>query len=145
MLEGFEYTFFNQSIADKFISFLNQKNITGNLDEEEDFMTGDSTYIVRIQTSLDDALAADIEVYYDDLLFGEQASLIDGNNEDGALADICGVQVKLSNGEFTTIAVHPEIMNKLLSVLSIDEIQAFMAQVAEDIENPKSGPICRRK
>jgi hypothetical protein len=30
-------------------------------------------------------------------------------------------------------------------VLSIDEVQKCLAQVAEDIENPKAGPICRRE
>lgn len=70
--------------------------------------------------------------------------MVDGNDGDGAVADACGIQLQLSNGEFTTVAIDPEIMNKLLSVLSVEEIQSFMSQVAEDIENPKSGPICRR-
>jgi uncharacterized small protein (DUF1192 family) len=89
-------------------------------------------------------MAEELETLYSDLLFGDQAAQIEGN-EEGAVADACGVQIKLASGEFTTVAIHPTIMNKILSVLSIDEVQKCLAQVAEDIENPKAGPICRRE
>lgn len=143
MLEGFEYTFFNQNIAEKFIIFLDQQHIDSRLDQEE-VISGDITYTVILTSQITDPAVETIEQYYDELLFGEQAALIDGNSESGALADVCGIQIQLKDGDFTTVAIQPDIMNKLLEVLSVDEIQTFISQVAEDIEEPKSGPICRR-
>lgn len=144
MLDSFEYTFFDEEIAQKFcrhIEGMGQKALV----RTEEAVSGEGmTYEVSIDGTLDDDAAAQLEDLYSEMLFGEQAAQIEGNVS-GAIADACGVQVQLSNGEFTTVAIHPEIMNKILSVLTIEEVQKFLAQVAEDIENPKSGPICRRE
>lgn len=37
--------------------------------------------------------------------------------------------------------INPEIMNKILSVLSITKLQSLLVKVAEDIEEPKAGPF----
>lgn len=144
MLENFEYTFFDRPIAEKFVQFAASVNAVAKIREEKTPMD-ETSFEVSIEGSLSDDNAEKLEDYYSDLLFGEQAAQIEGNDSDGVLADACGVQVKLESGQYTTVAIHPEIMNKILSVLSVDELQAFLAQVAEDIENPKSGPICSRK
>ena len=144
MLENFEYTFFDQPIAEKFAAFAKTHNLDADI-REETSPYGEASFEVSIKGSLDDEQADVLEEYYSDLLFGEQAAQFEGNGSDGALADACGVQVKLESGEYTTVAIKPEIMNKILSVLTIDELQSFLAQVAEDIENPKAGPICSRK
>jgi len=106
--------------------------------------TDDDSFTIKIAGGLNDDMMEKIEDEYSDMLFGEQAAQVEGNDSSGAIADACGVQVQLSSGQFTTVAVHPEVMNKILSVLSIDELQQFLSQVAEDIENPKMGPICSR-
>jgi len=143
MLDNFEYTFFDENIAKKFSSFIVSKGYIANIRQEKS-LNDEYTYEVSIAEKIDDAAAELFEDYYSELLFGEQASLIEGNSDHGAEADSCGVQVQLKNGDFTTIAINPEIMNKILSVLSITELQVFLAKVAEDIEEPKTGPICSR-
>jgi len=139
-----EYLFFNESLAKRFADFCNAKNIATQIVVEEEH-TGDASYSIQLADITDSALMDEVEEHYNDLFFGEQAAEIEGNTESGAVADACGVQVQLLSGEYTTVAIHPEIMNKILSVLSIDELQSFLSQVAEDIENPKSGPICSRE
>lgn len=144
MLENFEYTFFDLPIAEKFVAFAKKHNIDANVREEKTPLD-ETSFEVSVQGSLNDEQADALEEYYSDLLFGEQAAQIEGNSSEGVLADACGVQVKLESGLYTTVAIKPEIMNKILSVLTVDELQSFLAQVAEDIENPKTGPICSRK
>jgi len=139
-----EYLFFSESLAMRFAAFCNDKAIPTEVDAETSF-SGDDTYNVLLADITDDSLMEEVEAFYNDLFFGEQAAEIEGNNESGAMADACGVQVQLQSGQFTTVAIHPEIMNKLLSVLTVSELQSFLSQVAEDIENPKDGPICRRE
>lgn len=143
MLDNFEYTFFDQQIAEKFSRFIKEKGFTAEIRQETSPNDG-YTYEVAVEETLNDDDAEVFEDYYADLLFGEQASLVEGNAGDGASADSCGVQVQLKSGIYTTIAINPEIMNKILSVLSITELQSFLAKVAEDIEEPKVGPICQR-
>lgn len=142
MLDQFEYTFFDANIAS---SFAKQCESMGfNVEQRaEESPTGENLFEVLILDAMNDEQAEQIEEIYSDMLFGEQAAQIEGNDGE-AIADVCGVQVQLVSGAFTTVAIHPKIMNKILSVLTIDELQKFLAQVAEDIENPKDGPICRR-
>ena len=143
MLDQFEYTFFDAEIAQHFAEQCQALGLKTETAADES-PTGEDLFEVKVLGSLTDELAEQIEEIYSDILFGEQAAQIEGNQGE-AIADACGVQVQLASGEFTTVAVHPKIMNKILSVLTIDELQKFLAQVAEDIENPKSGPICRRE
>jgi len=138
-----EYLFFDRSLADRFMEGCRPYVEKVQIITEQTPSDGDA-YSVVIEGLLSDSEAASIEQLYDELFFGEQAALIEDNGEAGALADVCGVQVQLSTGQYTTVAIEPNIMNKLLSVLTIDELQQFLAQVAEDIEFPKTGPICQR-
>ena len=144
MLEDIGFTFFSRPVAEKFVAHCANHQLVAKIEFEETF-SGEASYQVELLETIDDAMLEQLEDYYSELLFGEEAAQIDGNNDEGALADACGVQVQLQSGQYTTVAIEPEIMNKILSVLSIDELQSFLAQVAEDIENPKSGPICSRK
>lgn len=139
-----EYMFFSETLAARFQEYCAERGVDARL-EIDLLPDGDRAFMVRLsEQGMQDSDVEVIEEQYSELFFGEQAALIDGNSNDGALADLCGVQVQLESGDFTTVAIEPQIMNKLLSVLSIDELQAFLSQVAEDIEHPKSGPICRR-
>lgn len=144
MLNNLEYTFFDQKFADQFIQECTQMGFETTLKKDES-PTGEALFDITIVSGLTDAQTEQIEDLYSDILFGGQAAEIEGTEGEGVVSDACGVQVQLASGDFTTIAVHPEIMNKILSVLTIDELQKFLAQVAEDIENPKIGPICKRK
>ena len=142
MLNNFEYTFFDQQVTEKFSQFVKDKGFNVNI-RQENSINETYSYEVSIVETLDDDSVAIFEHYYADLLFGEQAALVEGNGENGAIADACGVQVQLKNRDFTTIAIEPEIMNKILSVLTTTELQSFLAKVAEDIEEPKIGSICQ--
>lgn len=143
-MEQMEYLFFNESLAKRFVGLCGEQSVEATIEAGESF-SGDASYNVRLADITDDALMETVEEFYNDLFFGEQAAEIEGNSNNGALADACGVQVQLQSGQFTTVAIHPEIMNKLLTVLTVQEVQSFLSQVAEDIENPKDGPICRRE
>ena len=144
MTEQMEYLFFNELLAKRFVDFCGELGAQATIEAGESF-NGEASYNVMLADITDDTLMEAVEEFYNELFFGEQAAEIEGNSDSGALADACGVQVQLQSGQFTTVAIHPEIMNKLLSVLSVTELQSFLSQVAEDIENPKDGPICSRE
>ncbi len=139
-----EYVFFDESLAKRFQQYCNGLGIKTDL-EADVTHTDDDSFTIKIVEELSEETTEKIEEEYGEMLFGEQASMVEGNDDAGAIADACGVQVQLQSGQFTTVAIHPEVMNKILSVLTIDELQQFLSQVAEDIENPKMGPICSRK
>lgn len=144
MDDSMEYMFFDEILAKRFKTYCEGLGIETEF-EKDITHTDDDSFSIIIAGGLDDDLMEKIEDEYGEMLFGEQAAQVEGNDDGGAIADACGVQVQLSTGQYTTVAIHPEIMNKILSVLSIDELQQFLSQVAEDIETPKMGPICSRK
>ena len=132
-----EYVFFDEALAENFKCFCEQLNIHCQIQQSLTH-TEDDEFTILINEELSDELMDKVESCYSDMLFGEQAAQIEGNPSEGALADACGVQIQLQSGEFTNVAVHPDIMNKILSVLTTDELQSLLVQVAEDIENPKN-------
>ena len=144
MTEQMEYLFFSEPLAQRFVGFCSEQGVDAKIEAEVSF-TGDDSFNVLLDDITSDALMEAVEEAYNALFFGEQAAQIEGTNQDGVLADACGVQVQLQSGQFTTVAIHPEIMNKLLNVLTVNELQSFLSQVAKDIENPKGGSICQRK
>ncbi|NPA71929.1 MAG: hypothetical protein GXO35_03755 [Gammaproteobacteria bacterium] len=144
MDELMEYVFFDLSLAERFKAYCESLEVAATLKSDVTY-SDIPEFTVSIADDLAEAQTEKIEELYAELLFGEQASMIEGNDEQGAVADACGVQVQLASGIYTTVAIHPETMNKILSVLSIGELQTFLSQVAEDIENPKTGPICSRE
>ncbi|WP_245546770.1 hypothetical protein [Hydrogenovibrio halophilus] len=141
-MDTFDYVFFDRPLAESFAEQLNQQGIQASVLAVAE--TGEETVCeVQVRQALTDEQMDMVEALYDQRFFEDQAALIEGN-DGGAQADVCGVQLRLSSGDYTTVAIDPEIMNRLLSVLSIEEIQAFLHQVAEDIEHPKTGPVCQR-
>ncbi len=144
MDELMEYVFFDLKLAESFQDYCRGLGVDTAMISGETY-SGESEFTVNLPDYLDEWTVESIEEKYSELLFGRQASMIEGNSKEGAVADACGVQIQLQSGQFTTVAIHPEVMNKILSVLSIDELQKFLAQVAEDIENPKIGSVCSRE
>jgi len=138
-----EYVFFDAGLAERFTEQCNLLGVAAELKSDQTPL-GEASFSVSMSDLIQDHLMEAVESLYEDMLFGEQAALIEGNDERGAVADSCGMQIKLQSGAYTNIEIQPEIMNKLLSVLDSKELQSFIEQVAEDIENPKTESICER-
>ena len=140
--DTFDYVFFDLELAESFAKQLAQQGISAQVMTVAE--TGEEQVCeVQVRQALTETQIDALEALYDQRFFEDQAALIEGN-ESGAQADVSGVQIQLSSGDYTTVAIDPGIMNKLLSVLSVEELQQFLHQVAEDIEHPKSGPVCQR-
>jgi hypothetical protein len=141
-MDTFDHAFFDQALAQSFADQLTERGIAAQVMAVAE--TGEESVCeVQVRQALTPEQMDEVEALYDQRFFEDQAALIEGN-EVWAQADVSGVQVQLSTGDYTTVAIDPAIMNKLLSVLSIEELQQFLHQVAEDIEHPKSGPVCQR-
>jgi hypothetical protein len=126
-----DYLFFDMSLANRFADSVRQLGGTASVEP-----TPEGSLQVRVpQASLTDEAIEQAGDIYDELFFVEQAELME---EGGSQADACGVQLQLSTGEFTTIMMVPEQMNRLLSVFSPKEVQDLFAKVADAVENPQA-------
>ncbi len=55
-----------------------------------------------------------------------------------------GVNVTLSDGRVVQAAVDPKLMQRLLAVISPEELGELVNAVADAVENPDERPFCQR-
>jgi hypothetical protein len=129
----YEYMFFDEVIAQDFADACREQGISAEV------VVSEQINVCIPEAEADENLQI-LEALYDQYFFGEQASQVEIEHDDFSAS---GIQVQLASGQYTTIMIAPEIMNKLLSVFSLEELNQFMHQVAAAIENPNGGgSIC---
>ena len=135
-----EYLFFTRPITDQFIQTLTNKKIPWKESVES---VHDS---IVIQISEDDIgeYWDEIDDLYDELTLEDQKQLELGS-EDEADISTAGVYIQLKNGEQTVAQVNPDVLNRILSVLTSDELAEFIDIIAKSIESPDDAPICQRE
>lgn len=127
-----EYVFFDERLRDEFVTFVRDQGSVCEVRDDDDAL------IALVPEDIDDETGDRIDAHYDHLL-GETAALF----EDSLDKSVSGIQITLKNGTPCTIRLRPEIMNKALEGLTLDEFNELVETIASAVENPDSGPICK--
>ncbi len=136
-----EYLFFTQEIADKFISFLNEKNL--KWEQKNDPMLG--SIVIETSEDIEDALWDELDDHHE-LLGEEEQKILEIDLADSETEmNAAGIYIQLANGEQTVAQINPEIMNRMLSVISMDEFNEFIETIVSSVEKPDDAPICEKK
>ncbi|MEF3193069.1 MAG: hypothetical protein K6346_02445, partial [Halothiobacillaceae bacterium] len=53
-----------------------------------------------------------------------------------------GIVVHLSDGRQSLARVEPDMVRRILTVLSPEELGQFVAKIVDAVENPDDSPIC---
>jgi hypothetical protein len=132
-----EYVFFNEGLRDRFVEFVATKGIASHVrnDEVEGF-------VVRLPEEVDEATSDAIEDEYDALMH-EQIMLAE-TDENWATRQVMGVEVRLANGESCMVRIDGAIGRRLSEHFSPEEIHDLVSAIAQSIENPAAGPLCRK-
>jgi hypothetical protein len=128
-----EYIFFSASLSSRFAEFVQVLGIP--CEESKDEMG----IIVAVPEDLDDELSTRLETYYAHLM-DEQASLVE--EEEPGLKHAAAINIQLADGRPCQIRIEPEMMNRLMGCLSIEEIHALATTIARSVENPDNRPLC---
>ncbi|MET0101955.1 MAG: hypothetical protein ABW078_09520 [Sedimenticola sp.] len=131
-----EYIFFHERPWTLFVGYLRQKGLDPVSDQEE------QGYLVRLPEDTDDGLMDAIETRYDELLDMNEALISAG--QEGEHLHVAGVSVALNDGRTVQAAVEPELLGRLLQVVSTDELGRFVSAIVDAVENPDERSICRR-
>jgi hypothetical protein len=132
-----EYMFFDAALRDKFVEHIRELGVACTL-------KGDSLgLVVGVPEDLPETAEASIETCYE-ALQEEQASLVD-QSEGGLKKHLAGFRLELPDGQSSTVALPPDIANRLLDCFSLEEIQALFATVAKCTLNPQNTPLCQTK
>jgi len=135
-----EYIFFHEEPCRQFKKFLQERNI--ELVKEVTDETDIQAQLVYIEDGLDDDLNDELESFYDDLMVLSEALTV----EDDATAEMSqvGLAVSLTDGRSVLASVDPDVLNRVLDVISHDELGKLVDAIANAVENPDERPLCKR-
>lgn len=132
-----EYLFFNSSVAKKFRDFLLEHRLS--FEEHEEPIQ--KALLVSLPEPDDDELWDLIDDYYDELAEEDQELV---ESEDGSVdSSRAGIYLQLANGEQTIAKVDPAILNRILSAISMEELNLFLDTIVKSVEMPDDSPICK--
>ena len=136
-----EYLFFTQEIADKYIAFLEGKNLAW--EQKNDPMLG--SIVIETSEDIEDDLWDELDDYHESLGIEDQQLLEAELADDETETNAAGIYIQLANGEQTVAQIDPEVMNRMLSVISMDEFNGFIETIVSSVENPDDAPICEKR
>ena len=140
MTDMLEYLFFNQEVADKFITYLENKKLSWT--QEVDPMLG--SIVVKTPEDIADELWDELDDYHESLGADDQ-QLLEAGLDDETETNAAGIYIQLAGGDQTVAQINPDVMNRMLDVISMDEFNEFVETIVSSVENPDDSPICKKK
>jgi len=134
-----EYLFFNQIVADKFTAFLQSKKLTWELSKDPML----ESIVVKTPEDIEDELWDELDEFHESLGAEDQKLLEDNLEDTEEETNAAGIYIQLANGNQTVAQINPEIMNRMLGVISMDEFNEFVETIVSSVENPDDSPICK--
>jgi phage-related minor tail protein len=147
MQETLDYLFFTKKITDRFIHALQQRNLQEGKHWQQQQEEIQQAYLIRVfetddLTSQWDSLWDELDELFDQYTEEDQQAI--EQSDDALVKSKAGVYIQLKNGQQTIASVNPDVLNRILSVLSNDEFAAFVDTIAKSVEQPDDRMICQR-
>lgn len=134
-----EYVFFNAEPCDRFCGFLSDKGLEPSVEH------GDPERIVVIaEEAVDDALADEIDAFYDEMFSLDQTLFDSGQSQSPDDYHAAGVVVNLRDGRAVYADVPPLLLRKVMEALSPEELGDFVNAVVDAVERPDERTFCQR-
>lgn len=128
-----EYVFFEDSIRDKFVTFLAERKVEHRLNDEDELL-------VEVDEDIDDSTGDAIDLYFETLL-QETAEMLE-QGDDALEKNVAGVQVQLADGAICTIRLDPDLVGRVLGCISMAEFRDMVQEVARWVELKDNSPLC---
>ena len=133
-----DYVFFDRRPFERFLAYLRERGLEPVCREGDD-----AVFEVSLPEDLDDALTDAVEAYYDEMMAYNQALFEDGSAP-GSDYHAAGVVVNLRNGEAVYAEVEPDLLARVMSVLSPEEFGRLVDAIVDAVEAPDGRSFCQR-
>lgn len=134
---GFEYMFFDAALRDRFVTFAAERGIASTM--RPDTIAG---FVVE----LPDELAAEqqeiVETEYESIM--DEQMLRAEADEELVSRHVAGVTLTLADGTTRVVRIPPPIARRLFDHFTPDEVHEIASAIAQGLENPVDGPLCRK-
>lgn len=135
----YDFTFLTPDRGENFINQLKTLGIEASTSSDP---INEAVTNVSIPDDIDEALIDQIETWYEEETSRNEAAARALDDSDIVSA---GIWVQLEDGGSSLARVDPDIMNRLLTVLTPDELAQFVSVIADAVEHPDVTPICHNK
>ncbi|MBI5040415.1 MAG: hypothetical protein HZB57_04230 [Gammaproteobacteria bacterium] len=131
-----EYIFFHKSLADEFTEQLQTLSIPSESKDD------DMGFVIAISDDLDDERIDQANEIYE-ILLAKSEDLLE---EEGAAPEknIAAITLNLNDGRAVQALVRPDLLNRILGVISLQELNEFVEAITDAVDNPDDRPICQR-
>ena len=128
------YAFFDTAIRQQFADAVSARDIPVELEEIAD------EFLVLVPHDLNANSIEMLDEIYNDIM---AAGMGMWEETDAEAADsAAAVKVQLASGEVANIRFNPDLLARLLEVLTPQEIEDMVQAIALGVENPTDAPIC---
>jgi hypothetical protein len=134
---SFEYMFFDEALRDRFMAFASGHGIASTMRQDE--IAG---FVVALPDGLSDELQDAFEAEYESIM--DEQMLLAESDEELVSHHATGVTVTLADGTTRAIRIPPAIARRLLEHFTSDEVHEIATAIAQSVENPIDGPLCRK-
>jgi len=135
-----EYIFFHQEPFRQFKQYLSSRNV--KILKEEVDQTDVEGLVIFIEDNLDETLSDEIETFYGDMMELNETLVAEEQGSDEI--NNMGLAVSLVDGRSVLASVEPDVLNRILSVISHQELGQLVDNIADAVENPDDRPLCKR-
>lgn len=129
-----DYIFFQETSRQQFIEYLDQQGISHESSEDQHM-----GHLVHVPMLEADPKTDAIEQLYEQLNEADEALFMD--EQDGN--QITALSVTLQDGRVSYAPIEPDMMNRLMSVLTPEEIGELVSAIAKAVEEPELRRLCQ--
>ena len=134
---GFEYMFFDEALRNRFVAFASERGIASTV--RKDRMEG---FVVELPDGLADDLQDAVEAEYESIMDAQM--LLAESDTELVSHHVAGVTVALADGTTRLVRIPPPIARRLFEHFTPEEVHEIATAIAQSVENPVDGPICRK-
>jgi hypothetical protein len=131
-----EYIFFHEKPRNQFLQYLAEQGIP--YVEQNDSMG----MVVAVSEDLGEDIEELIEARYDKLMEDAEELLV--ANGEAADKDNAAITITLDDGKTIYASVSPNVINRVLSVITTQELNDLVNSIVSSVLNPDDRPICTR-
>lgn len=133
-----EYVFFNDEPMKLFQAYLDKHGVPAtSIRNEENFE-------IAIPEDLNDNLIDDIEDYYDEVSDMDQRLVEEAQADSEDNYHMASILVTLQDGRSSYADVSPELLSKLMQVITPQELGKVVQAITQAVENPDDRLFCQR-
>ncbi|MGE5319983.1 MAG: hypothetical protein ACM3KD_07375 [Hyphomicrobiaceae bacterium] len=129
--------FFNEALRDRFVAFALRHGIASTV--RKDTIDG---FVVELPDGLADDLQDELENEYESIM--DEQMLLAESDAELVSHHAAGVMVTLGDGTTRLVRIPPPIARRLFAHFTPEEVHEIAAAIAQSIEHPIDGPLCRK-